>query len=83
LKLPEGTFKDQIYSFDKTLYSNGENIKYPTNSSTGQREKAPAEPVCLILLATSLSHSSPHFDASKFRMINQGIEKVRRGIPGT
>jgi len=26
--------------------------KYPTNGSTGQREKAPAEPVCLITLYT-------------------------------
>jgi hypothetical protein len=30
--------------------TNSENIEYSTNGSTGQREKAPAEPVCLITL---------------------------------
>ena len=32
------------------LQNYGENIEYSTNGSTGQREKAPAEPVCLITL---------------------------------
>jgi hypothetical protein len=30
--------------------TNGENTEHSTNGSTGQREKAPAEPVCLITL---------------------------------
>jgi len=30
--------------------TNGEKIEHSTNGSTGQREKAPAEPVCLITL---------------------------------
>jgi len=34
----------------RPTYTNGENIEYSTNGSTGQREKAPAEPVCLITL---------------------------------
>jgi hypothetical protein len=50
LNLTGETFEGQTYAIYNSRQSNGENIEHPTNGSTGQREKAPAEPVCLITL---------------------------------
>jgi len=47
------------------VISNSGKTEYSTNGSTGQREKAPAEPVCLITLNQSKSNRKTGFGAAE------------------